>query len=232
MSNSTVKFRKKFERKNIDSHHSYYTCQYLLTIGDVVLKTGYEKEKDYKQKRRELKQIARVLAAEIFDMICSIIPDGYRTVLKFNGLHNDYVQLTTNLWQRSVIMHNHLWPVKLGHICEEDNYVIIECENKRVLKKFFKKYWFSIGKEQGMEVIILGDREFEKLLKWSRRVEGKRKELALIKMSLLTIDNQLNGFHFRVTSDKRDKNFFESILNDEIVIEGSLSSPETDIDFF
>jgi hypothetical protein len=227
MSKTRINFQKKIEKKNIDSHQSYYTCQYLLTIGDVVLKIGYEKEKAYKQKRRELKQIAGVLAAEIFDMICSIIPVGYRTVLKFNGLHNDYVQLTTNLWQHSVIMHNHLWPVKLGHICEEDNYVIIECENKMTLKKFFKKYWFSIDKEQGMVVIILGDREFEKLLKWSRRVEGKRKELALIKMSLLTIDNQSNGFHFRITSDKRDKNFFESILIDEIVIEGSPLGPKS-----
>jgi hypothetical protein len=219
MTKTLVNFQRKIEKKNFDRENSYYACRYLLTIGGEILQIGYEKGKTFKQKRKELKHIAREISTEIFDAIFKIIPEGYRTVLKFSGLHNDYTQMATNLWQYPVIMHNHLWPEKLGYSCEEENYVITDCGNKRTMKRFLKKYWFSIDKEQRLEIIILNDRAYEKLLKWSRRVEGKRKEHALIKMSQLVIDNLECGIHFRIMSDKMDRSFFDSILNGGIEIE-------------
>lgn len=182
------------EQKTINISGKNYTVYelFLLEEGEVF---------DVDQISETSDTVLNQVMTKYWNLILKLIPDA-PIIVKLSGIDGEFQQLkkyTINADRKlNSIMHYHNW--EIDDATEEISFFIIEC-NRDNLYHLYKKYWFSLASELSFNIIIMNDVFKSKLLRWAFRSESMRKDRDLLSMSKLIIDNQCNGFHFKITTE-------------------------------
>lgn len=201
-------FEKKVEAIEWENDKEHISCEFLLSVDGEI----FDPEEDY----RCSNSLRDKLFEQYLIYFSDLCPEGYVTAIKLSGLHIDYVALLkdyvfTEDSRNHVIFHYHHWKVDESEVVDENAYLIIKA-NSSLFKDLFAKYWFSFDSECHFEGIVMSEEDSAYLEKWSRLDENDSKKNAMINSALLIFDNLYNGFHFKISTDKKSSDFFDSAL--------------------
>ncbi len=207
MSSSPISFEQKvttvdFSDARYFNHSINVMCnnRYLLPDEDI----------------EKCQQAVPTVSLKYWDLIRSFLANS-RAVAILSGLHfnvRDFLTspLYRNFPQTNYIYHCHCWK-SLDAGTSEDAYVILECPNATWLQEIYTKFWFSIGAEVHMRILIMDTAFLPRIEPWSRLDNEKSMEPRLLEFCKLLFDNMHNGFHIRIASGtKIDSNVLQRAL--------------------
>ncbi len=205
---SRIKFEKIIKQRKIYMER-YDVFEVRLWLNDQQFDPNYATENK--------KAIQNAIQEKYWNALKRLCLPGHIMVVKLSGIHfhiediQKYMHLKVKHQKLDMILHYLSWKGKKGvHL--SDNFAIIE-SNRQLFRQLFDKFWFALGFELHFEGIILRPDKMYDIEKWSRRIESRRTYDDLIHMSSLVLDNQHNGFHFKVISNPEYSKLVESCLS-------------------
>jgi len=188
-----INFDKGIRRKSV-SGNQYDVYEVILRLNGETFNNN--------RKTAYTKRIQNAIQTRYWNALKALYLPSHVMAVRLSGIHfhiEDVKKYMSFEGRRLEMILSYVeWKEKGGgHVV--DAFAIIESD-KKLFSQLLHEFWFALGFELHFEGIILPPDKIYDIEKWSRRIEGRRTYDDLMQMSSMVLDNQHNGFHFKVTS--------------------------------
>jgi hypothetical protein len=193
-----IELETKVKNKIIDKEKFLYS-QYFLKVNGA----NFDQDEDSEQNRN----IQDAVSKDYWKNISKFYDPKLKLIVKLSGLHFNYeefVEKYSGKIKKNIIIFHKIWDLNSKGWHDDYSSVLIECDLK-LFKELFKLYWFALSFELQFEGIIVKPNNLPKAYRWYDYEEStntKKGFNELMKTCLTYFDNEENGFHYRVISQK------------------------------
>ena len=151
------------------------------------------------------KRLRNLVAPRLESAVIASWPKSTSCVVRLSGLSNNKKEAfefaSRANWQSRYSFNMARWQVEPnGTYVDFSSLIVIADQN--LLQKLLKKYWFSFGKEQRVEVAFVKKKALPSMLSWHSVDELRATEHSVHQLAEFVVDNQHNGFHFALSGAK------------------------------
>jgi len=203
----SIKYDTKYSRDDVYES----LCVYLMLNGHI--HTPFSYQGGYERYINDLKNIRRILFDKYFNYIYKYIPGDAKIIVELSGGDLDIDYLVSSYKKRQYPLFNlgsnvnisflhERWNIRERYGSWKVSFLILT--SRALFERLFRKYWFPLGPEYDMTIMILNDLTgLYDLPQIISQLEGDERLYAMANKSLVVFNNFQFGFNFKVISDKK-----------------------------